>query len=83
MKLIDKYQPKLDLYDVSALHPIEHRKLLNSTVDNHFLVWSDNPIKICVLIVYILKKLTRHHEELLCDKVVDKYCEIANQIINC
>ena len=45
--LIDMYDPKTFV--------LNKTKAKRPTIPNHFLVWNSNPVKIWVLVVYILK----------------------------
>ena len=72
------------------------QKLKNKSLHNHFLVWNDNPVKICILVLYIMKKLNKlfeldnfvisrgASEDTTVAGVAEKYSKLANLIIaNC
>lgn len=55
-----------------------HKKQI---IENHFLVWCKNPIKICVLVIYLLNKLQRTFADLKISDVKKKYVEIVSIIL--
>ncbi|CAI2387791.1 unnamed protein product [Moneuplotes crassus] len=82
INLISKYNIDDTGIDADNLMVKEQLKLMSSTVDNHFLVWNENAVKICILVVYICKKLRKIHPELDIQAVTDIYSKIATKIIN-
>jgi hypothetical protein len=49
---------------------------------NNFIVFSENPLKICVLIISLSKILKSMYSNIKIENVIEKYLEIANSIID-
>ena len=63
-------------------YPSDHYPDKKQIIANHFLVWNKNPIKIWVLIVYILNKLQKSYPDLKVSDVKQKYINIVNFVID-
>ena len=77
---IESLENLLEVYNPN-LYPIHYFPDKKQIIVNHFLVWCKNPVKIWVLIVYILKKLHQIFPDLKIQDITQKYLELANKII--
>ena len=64
------------------IYPVTSFSDKKQFIGNHFLVWCKNPIKIWVLIIYILKKLHKLYSDLKVEETIKKYSKFANLIID-
>ena len=75
-RLIDMYNPTTYIHDAIIKKRVDHT--------NHFLVWNNNPVKIWVIIVYLLKKLSKRYIDLKTIETSQMYWKLASIIIdNC
>lgn len=78
--LLDKYDPKIQLVN----NKTNKKKMVwnEALYLNHFLIWSPNPVKLCVLIIYICQSLGDRLGDLNIQHVTESYSKIANMIID-
>ena len=71
----------IEIYNPS-IYPVSHFPDKKQIIGNHFLVWCKNPVKIWVLIIYILKKLHKLYPDLKVEETTRKYSMFVNLIID-
>ena len=71
--LVEVYNPNI--------YPVNYFPDKKQIISSHFLVWWKNPVKIWVVIIYLLKKLQKMFPDLKIESISKKYTQLADTII--